>query len=226
MSLGLRVRLNAPMDQGFGSSIARLLESRHQSQKWLAQQMDVSTSTISRLVSARSNPTAVTIARVLAALGATWHDWAAVVEGEAPQPARALDSELGSVRVLLEEIVDHLRSDRADRSSATGRWNAGVRAVLQERGWEIADAADRAGMARSVLADMVGGRDLWNLAQMERFSAAAGLSIEEVLALGEKVAAPQAADAIIRLLGQLSPGELARIRDYLQEDADAGGSPG
>lgn len=209
------------MAQGFGSSIARLLESRGRSQKWLAQRMDVSTSTISRLVSGRSNPTAATIARVLAALDATWHDWAAVVEGGAPQPVEDLDSDLGSVRLLLEEIVDHLRSERADRSSAAGRWNAGVRAVLEERGWDVREAAERTAMARGVLADLIGGRDLWNLSQMERFAAAAALSIEEIFTLGEKVAAPRAADAIIRLLGQLPAVELAKIRDYLKEDADA-----
>lgn len=209
------------MAQGFGSSIARLLEDRGRSQKWLAQRMDVSTSTVSRLVSDQSNPTAATIARVLAALDATWHDWAAVLEGGALPAARELDTDLGSVRALLEEIVDHLRSDRADRSSATGRWNAGVRAVLEERGWAIDAAAERAGMARGVLADLVAGRDLWNLAQMERLAAAASLSVEEILALGEKVAAPRAADAIIRLLGQLPAGELAKIRDYLEEGADA-----
>ena len=158
---------------------------------------------------------------MLAALDATWHDWAAVLAGGAPQPARSLDSDLGSVRVLLEEIVDHLRLERAARSSAAGRWNAGVRAVLEERGWGFSEAAERAAMAHGVLADLIGGRDLWNLSQMERFAAAAALSIEEIFTLGEKVVAPRAAEAIIRLLGQLPAAELAKIRDYPKEDADA-----
>ncbi len=216
----------AAMDE-VGLAIRALLSRQERSQQWLARQMDADRSTVSRLLAKGSNPTIGTVWKALNALGASWHDLADELggaAGEARPGEGEVSSRLESIEEMLGDLLTRLPVPEHEAPDTVGaHWNAGARALMEEKGLDPAQVAERAGLARSVLADLFAGRQAWNVYQMERFVRALSVSVDEVFARGRE-AEPHSheAEALLVALRRLPPQERALVLTGVQRDRSEG----
>ncbi len=215
----------AVMDE-VGQAIRALLGRQERSQQWLARRMDADRSTVSRLLARGSNPTIGTVFKALKALGASWHDLANELEGvpEAQPGEGEVGPRLDSIEEMLGDLLTRLPAPEHEAPDTVGaHWNAGARALMGEQGLDPAQVAERAGLARSVLADLFAGRQAWNVYQMERFVRALSVSVDEVFARGRE-AEPHSheAEALLVALRRLPPQERALVLTGVQRDRSEG----